>query len=319
MPRVEFGWRVQTFPVMGESATKLIEETTNYLRKTHEIFDAVWMDDHFHPWLRSLPSTTPVLECWTTLTYLSALFTDLDYSAIVLCNSYRNPAYLAKCGATLSCLTGGRFILGIGAGWKEDEYLAYGYPFPSAKERIERLEEGVRIIREMWTSSPANFAGKYYCVKDAYCLPRPVKKPPIMIGGAGEKLMLGVIARQADWWNLTGVSPATFERKAKVLEKHCSKIGRDSSEIVRTWTGNIGLAESDMKAKAIAETSPFSSDGEDGGALLGSPSTVKEQIQRFVDVGVTHFNLRFLDFPSTRSTKLFARTVAPTFRKTRTG
>ncbi len=182
MPEIEFGWRIPTFPVKGESATKLIEKTMNYLRKTHQIFDAVWMDDHLHPWLNSMPNTTPVLECWTTLTYLSATFTDLDYSAIVLCNSYRNPAYLAKCGATLSCLTGGRFVLGIGAGWKEDEYLAYGYPFPSAKERIERLEEGVRIIREMWTSSPANFTGKYHSVKDAYCLPRPVKKPPIMIG-----------------------------------------------------------------------------------------------------------------------------------------
>jgi alkanesulfonate monooxygenase SsuD/methylene tetrahydromethanopterin reductase-like flavin-dependent oxidoreductase (luciferase family) len=208
---IEFGWRAPTFSVKGESATKLMEETTNYLRKTHEIFDAVWMDDHFHPWLKSMLNTTPVLECWTTLTYLSATFTDLDYSAIVLCNSYRNPAYLAKSAATLSCLTGGRFVLGIGAGWKEDEYLANGYTFPSAKERIERLEESVRIIREMWTNSPASFAGKYHSVKDAYCLPRPMKKPPIMIGGKGEVLMLGVIARQADWWYLGGVSPDTFE------------------------------------------------------------------------------------------------------------
>src|SRR5690348_3694750 len=115
---VELSWRVPTFPVNGETVSRLVGETVSYLTKTHEFFDSVWVDDHFHPWLVSMPKTTPVLECWTTLTYLSATFRDLDYGAIVLCNSYRNPAYLAKSAATLSSLTGGRFALGMGAGWK---------------------------------------------------------------------------------------------------------------------------------------------------------------------------------------------------------
>lgn len=319
MPEIDFSWRAPTFSVTNRPVAEHITETLSFLKKTHRIFDAVWMDDHFHPWLEGLSNDTPVLECWTSLTYLSAMFTDLYYSGIVFCNSYRNPALLAKSSATISCLTGGRFVLGIGAGWKEDEYIGYGYPFPSARVRIEQLEESVRIIRKMWTGKRVDFDGKYYKMKGAYCSPRPVKAPPIMIGGSGERFLLGVVARQADWWNLHGVSPATFVHKTKVLEEHCSKAGRDVREIRKTWGGNIAIAETDAEARQIAASSPFSVRGEKGGALVGSPATVKAQMQAFVDVGVTHFHLRFMDFPSVKGAQLFGRAVLPSFRKKRIG
>ena len=160
-------------------------------------FTTVWIPDHF----QFGDSLRP--EAWTVLTYLAALFPRFRFGHLVLGQSFRNPALLAKMAATLQDLTGGRYILGIGAGWHEEEYRAYGYDYPSGGTRVEELAEAIEVIRAMWTESPATFHGKHYRIDGAYCVPRPDPPPPIMVGTNGPKA-LRVTARLADWWNWDG-------------------------------------------------------------------------------------------------------------------
>ena len=141
---VKFGWRVPAFPVDGSRGAGFMRQISHTLGRIQGRFDSAWVADHFVPWSDVVPVETDSLEGWTEISYLAGAFPQLDFGNIVLCQSYRNPALLAKMGATLQMMTGGRFILGIGAGWKEDEYLAYGYDFPRPAVRIRQLEERCR-------------------------------------------------------------------------------------------------------------------------------------------------------------------------------
>lgn len=237
----------------------------------------------------------------------------MTFGNIVLSNSYRNPALLAKMGATLQTLTRGRFILGIGAGWKEDEYKAYGYEFPPPKVRIRQLEEGVRIIREMWTKGIATLEGRYYKVYGAHCFPKPEPVPPIMIGGGGEKLTLRVVARHADWWNLPNVSPRIFQNKLKVLEEHCEKEGRNSAGIVKTLANIVAVARTEEEAWNLASRSSFFQKGNEENYIIGSADAVTQRLAEYTKLGVEHFILRFVDFPKADGAKLFAEKVIPAF------
>ena len=313
MGKVEFGLRVPSFPVDGSSGEAFTDQVIRFISEVEDDFDSAWICDHFHPWARFVSETTPTIEGFTAISYLSGIFKRLKFGNIVLCNSYRNPALLAKMGATLHLLTGGRFILGIGSGWKEDEYIAYGYEFPPPKVRIQQLEEGVQIIRKMWTETKATFEGKYYRIKNAICSPRPKPIPPIMIGGGGEKLTLRVVAKHADWWNLPNVSVETFKHKLEVLEDHCEKIGRNPAEIKKTLANIVAIAETMEEARRIAIESPFISLGNMENFIIGNPDAVTEKISEYVELGMEHFILRFLDFPKTDGAKLFAEKVIPNF------
>lgn len=315
MTGVKFGWRAPAFPGDSSRRSTFVDQITNVLARIQDRFDSAWIEDHFIPWADFQPADTDTLECWTSLCYLAGAFPRLHFGSIVLCQSYRNPALLAKMAATLQILSGGRFILGIGAGWMEEEYRAYGYEFPRAPVRIAQLAEAVQIIRKMWTETPASFDGVYYRIKDAYCEPRPNPLPPVMIGGEGEKLALRIVAEHADWWNLTGVTPETYAGKLNVLRTHCEAIGRDCDEIVKTWTtwdDGIAIGETEQEARRIAEASPF------GGTnrVIGTPEQVADHLQRFTDLGVRHFMLRFADFPNPAGAELFAESIIPQFRPT---
>lgn len=311
MTNVKFGWRVPAFPVDGSRGSTFVDQITNTLERIQGGFDSAWVADHFIPWAESEADDTDTLECLTSICFLAGAFPELDFGSIVLCQSYRNPALLAKMGATLQVLSGGRFILAIGAGWKTDEYLAYGYEFPRASVRIAQLEEAVQIIRKMWTETPASFEGKYYRIQNAYCEPRPDPRPPIMIGGGGERLTLRAVARYADWWNIPGGSVENYAHKLDVLRGHCQAVGRDYDEIVKTWAGElVAVAETEAEARRMAEASPF-----DGGSnIVGTPDQVAEWLRAFTDLGVEHFILRFADFPDTAGVELFAEEVVPQFR-----
>ncbi len=171
------------------------------------------------------------IEPWTQLTWLAARVPRVRLGHSVLANSYRHPALMAKMSASIQALSGGRFILGYGAGWLEDEYRAYGYPFPPTRERIARMDEALRLIKTMWTESPATFHGEFYSVEEAWCEPRPDPLPPIMIGGSGERYLLRAVAEHADWWLSYGDVPAIQERKLAVLADHCRDVGRDPATI----------------------------------------------------------------------------------------
>jgi len=312
--RVEFGLRIPAFPVDGSNGEAFVDQLIRFVSKFESDFDSAWVCDHFHPWSQSVPETTPTIEGFTAISYFSGVFKRLKFGNIVLCNSYRNPALLAKMGATLQLLTGGRFILGIGAGWKEDEYIAYGYEFPSAKVRIEQLEEGVQIIRKMWTETKATFEGKYYRIKNAICSPRLEPIPPIMIGGGGEKLTLKVVAKHADWWNMPNASVEKFKHKLEVLESHCERVGRNPQEIKKTLGNMVAIAETQAEARRIAIESPFVKAENMENYIIGDPEAVAEKISEYVELGVEHFILRFLDFPKTDGARLFTEKVMPNFK-----
>jgi len=313
MGGVKFGLRVPSFPVDGSSGGDFINQILRFIGEVESGFDSAWVCDHFHPWAAFVPETTPTIEGFTAISYLAGIFKKLRFGNIVLCNSYRNPALLAKMGATLQLLTGGRFILGIGAGWKEDEYLAYGYEFPPARVRIGQLAEGVQIIRRMWREGRATFEGRYYKVRGAICSPKPRPVPPIMIGGGGERLTLRVVARYADWWNLPNVPPETFRHKLNILECHCERVGRRPEEIKKTLGSMVAIAETKKEALEIALRSPFTRGGDMGNFIIGDPDSIVERISEYVELGVEHFILRFLDFPGTEGARMFADRVIPEF------
>ena len=309
MVKAEFGWRIPSFPVDGADVSTFIDQIACFIREVEGNLDSAWISDHFHPWAKFQSVDTDVLEGWTTLSYLSGIYKKLKFGNIVLCNSYRNPALLAKMAATLQALTRGRLILGIGAGWKEDEYLAYGYEFPSAKIRIKQLEEAVQIIRKLWTEDKVNFDGVFYKIRNAYCNPKPKPTPPIMVGGGGEKLTLRVVARFADWWNLPNVTVSEYERKVRILREHCRRIGREPKEIRKTWSGLIAIAEEEEEAMKIAEESPFMFGQNPDAHLIGTPEKIVDRLQEYVQIGVDYFILRFLDFPEVKGLKIFCRKV----------
>jgi alkanesulfonate monooxygenase SsuD/methylene tetrahydromethanopterin reductase-like flavin-dependent oxidoreductase (luciferase family) len=309
MSDVQFGWRVPAFPVDESRRMTFINQITNTLQKIDGKFDAFWIADHFVPWADFVPDDVDTLECWTSLSYLAAAFPRFRFGSIVMSQAYRNPALVAKAAATLQLLSGGRLILGLGAGWKEDEYRAYHYDFPSAGVRIRQLDEAVQIIRKMWTEAPANFAGNYYQITDAYCEPRPDPMPPILIGGGGEQLTLRVVAERADWWNLGG-SLEEYGHKLDVLRSHCDAIGRNYDDILKTWGGEgIVIAENEAAARKISTPFGLSMDAE-----ICTPDRIAEHLHKYVELGVKHFILRFADFPNTAGVELFANEVIPQFR-----
>ena len=290
-----------------------VPQIINYLSPLEDKFYSVWLPDHLVP--KTPPWWGGILECTTTIAYLSAIFTNFRFGSLVLCNSFRNPTLVAKIGATLQVLTNNRFILGIGAGWDEGEYIQYGYPFPSSAIRIGQLEEGIQLIKKMWTEDTVTFEGKYFKAKNVHSTPKLDSIPPIMIGGAGEKLTLKVVAKYADWWNLAWADPPTYERKLRILNRYCEQLGRDSDEIVKTLLSAVVIADTDEEAIRISKK-PLGHMNLTLHSLayfVGSPDTIINKIRAFADIGIDQLILAFLPMPESSSPILFAKTVIPEF------
>lgn len=300
MRKVEFAWVYQPSARPGDDGSTLIADNDRFIERLRPHIHAVWVEDHFQ-W-----AARPMIECWTTLSYLAGKYPDLTVAPLVLGQSYRNPALTAKMAATLHYLTGGRMVMGLGAGWKDDEYRAYGWDFPPARVRIEQLEETIHIIKAMWTQSPANFTGKHYRITDAYCEPHPSPMPPLMIGGGGEKLTLRAVARHADWWNAPFTTLEDTRRKLSVLEGHCAAIGRDPQTIRKTYFTFLSITRD--PAKIVRREGIH--------VIGGAPEEVTAQLQGFVDLGMDYFILRFLDFPAPDGMQLFLSEVLPNFQST---
>lgn len=307
MTSLKFGWHMHSFPVDGSSGPEFTKQIHHTLDRIHPHFESVWVDDHMWPWAKWQADDTPYLECLSTITYFAASYPTLKFGPSVIGQSYRNPGLVAKTAANIQLLTGGRFIMGIGAGWMEEEYAGYNYPFPKPSVRIAQLDEAVQIIKKLWTESPASFEGKYYRIDNAYCEPRPDPIPPILIGGGGEQLTLRVVAKHADMWNIPGASYEAYAHKLNVLRQHCDVVGRDYDEIVKTWSCEaIALAETETEAQAISAASPY-----DNHPIIGTPEQVAEKLQAYVDLGVTYLIVRLVDFPDTAGIEMFAEEVMP--------
>ena len=281
-------------------------------------YDTAWVFDHFFPIL-SDDVSGPCYEGWTLLTALAAETSLTQVGVLVTGNTYRHPAVLAKMGATLDHTSGGRLIMGIGAGWFELEHTAYGIHFGTVTERIRRVDEAAEIISRLWSEKSVTFEGRYYQLKDGYCEPKPLQqpRPPLMIGGAGEKLMLKVIAKHADIWNTFG-SPDLFRHKIGVLKEHCSAVGRNPDEIEVSWAGASLVTdwreERDGLLRRWAEVFGVTPEQYAMGALVGTASEVRDRIAEFVDAGVTHF-IPIVNAPFNHdSIRRFAEDVMPAFR-----
>jgi len=282
MTNLDFGFTL--YPVArgeGRDVATLLDYNRRCLRMLSPRFTTVWVEDHVQ-W-----GDQATLECLTTLSFLAGEFPSLRFGTLVLGQSYRNPALTAKMAANLQYITGGRFVLGIGAGWKEDEYRAYGYPYPSAKVRAAQMDEAVQIIRALWKEAPATFKGASYQIEDAYCSPRPQHAIPLMIGGSGEQLVLRSVARYADWWNYNFCTAEEYARKLEVLRTHCAAIERDPSTIRLTYYGIVNLPTD----PAQMTKSPLHIIG-------GTPQQVTEELNQFINLGISHFMLRFSDIGS---------------------
>jgi alkanesulfonate monooxygenase SsuD/methylene tetrahydromethanopterin reductase-like flavin-dependent oxidoreductase (luciferase family) len=242
------------------------------------------------------------------------------------CMSYRNPMYLAKVAATVDLISGGRAEMGIGAGWYEHEWLAYGYGFPSAGERLAMLDEGVQIMRRAWQDGVATFEGKHYTVDGAICRPLPLQPggPPLWIAGGGEKKTLRIAAEHAAYTNYAG-DPETFEHKSGVLDGHCRDLGRDPAEIVRSANYNvvIGRDEAEVRERLAAHqerrrphlsADALERDGRtlDSGLLVGTPEQLVERLRRMDALGLGYVICYFGEAAYDRSgIDLFAQQVIP--------
>ncbi|HVN87123.1 MAG TPA: TIGR03560 family F420-dependent LLM class oxidoreductase [Candidatus Binatia bacterium] len=276
-------------------------------------YDSIFFVDHF--WSRGMPDMDH-LEAWTVMSATAAVTERLKIGALVMCNSYRSPALLAKMAASLDGLSNGRTILGIGAGWMDEEYRAYGYPFPSVRTRIEQLDEGLEIIKRLFTERRATLQGKYYAIERAANNPKPVQQPypPILIGGAGEKLLLRVVARHADIWNCPNNVATELPHRLAVLHDHCAAIGRDPNQIEVSEQCVVVLGKDDAEFKekwTLAQGALGRVFDLEKTAFRGTPNQVVDQLHRRREQGVTFFTMLFGDFHQPSTLELFCEKVAP--------
>src|SRR6185436_13009313 len=205
--------------------------------------DSIWVYDHFH----TIPTPTmeTTFECWTITAGLSRDTKRVKIGQMVTCNGYRNPALLAKIASTVDVMSHGRAICGLGAGWYEHEWRAYGYGFPELRDRMKAFAEATQIVVKMWTDEKATFHGKYHSVDGAINEPKGVQRPhmPLWLGGGGEKITLKLVAQWADGCNIGGGDPAVVRQKLAILREHCDRLGRDYNTITRSTGLNIFLLE----------------------------------------------------------------------------
>ncbi|MBT8213309.1 MAG: LLM class F420-dependent oxidoreductase [Acidimicrobiia bacterium] len=286
-------------------------------------FDSVWVYDHFHT--VPVPLQESLFEAYTVLAGLAASTSTVRLGQMCTSNSYRNPAYLAKVSSTIDVISGGRFILGIGAGWYDHEYRAYGYPFPKASVRIGQLGEAVRIIKKMWTEDEASFVGEHYRIEGAINQPKPVQEPhpEVWVAGGGEKLTLRIVAAEADYANF-GDNIDVFLHKKAVLARHCEAIGRDPAEIGLSAVFDCLIAPTDREADRKLEwlferwahhdtpLGNFEWDEFTRRIIVGSPDTVTEQLVEWKAAGCDYGIMQFFETGTDVSgLDLFGRVVAP--------
>ncbi len=308
------GWKMELSAIDGASAKW--ERAMEIAMLAEELgYDSIWVYDHVHNVPR--PSHEAVFECWTTVAALSQRTSRIRLGQMVGCNSYRNPALLAKITSTVDVISGGRLDWGIGAGWYENEYRGYGYEFPTPKDRIGMLRESVEIVTSMWTQPETTYRGKYYEVTRANCDPKPLQspRPPIWIGGGGEQLTLRVVARLADYSNFGG-QLEQWAHKRDILHGHCATFGRDPSEIGMTWSPEIMIRGSEAEVLAEGSRSLWGDSAESWRAnnLVGTPEQVAEKMQSYIDLGCRGFIPWCADYPDTETLERFATEVIPQFR-----
>ena len=274
-------------------------------------YDSLWVYDHFHT--VPVPSLEATFECWTLMAALAVETQRIRLGQMVTCNSYRPPSLLAKVSANVDVISHGRLDFGIGGGWYEHEYLAYGYPFPPVGERLRQMEEAIQVITAMWTQDHARFQGRYYHVDGAFNEPKPVQTPhpPIWVGGSGEKVTLRIVAQRGDASNFGG-PVEEVQRLCQVLQGHCRSLGRNYDELTRsTSIEPLIIAETEKEAKALADRAGVSLQDTIG----GTPEQCIERIRAYERVGINYLICYFQDVARDLAPlRLFAEQVIPAFQ-----
>ena len=273
--------------------------------------DSLWAYDHLDDY--PTEHQPEVLEVFTLLGLLAGWTSRVRLGSLVLCDGYRNPALTAKMAATLDVLSGGRLELGYGAGWHERETRAYGYAFPPPPLRIAAMEEGLTIIRGLWSGEPTTVEGVHHRVENAKCRPRPLQRPhpPITIGGGGEKLLLRAVARHADVWNYFPIPLPAYEHKRAVLHRHCADVGRDPATLAQSLMVPLVTArrEKEVRDQLEAARQRGGTFAYDDQLVQGTPDIVVPRLLDYVRRGVTLFILVLPDPTDLGQIEFVAREV----------
>jgi F420-dependent oxidoreductase-like protein len=277
-------------------------------------FDSVWLNDHLY----GIPAPTiPILEGWTTLSAVAAITSRVELGLLVSPAGFRNPALHAKMAATLDRISNGRVVVGLGCGWYAPEYRGYGFPFPPVRQRLEQLEEAVRIMKAMWAGETPTFRGKHFQTESAICEPLPVRRPPILIGGGGERVLLRIAAEHADIWNNLAVHQGELARKVEVLKRHCREVGRDFDSLVVSQQTVVVLGEDERDGREKLRKAEQLYGGHLGNierdGIWGSPEQVIEKIRRQAALGVRLFVIEFFGRDTKEPARRFAKAVMPAF------
>lgn len=287
-------------------------------------YESIWVSDHFHT--VTAPSNESTFEAWSMMAAFAACTSRVRLGQLCTCMGYRNPAYLAKMAACIDVMSGGRLEMGIGAGWFEDEWRAYGYGFPSVADRLGMLDEGVQIMRQLWTTGTATLAGRHYQVDHAIGQPLPIQDSgiPLWIGGAGEKKTLRTAAKYAQYTNFGAITLDEFAHKSQILAQHCEDVGTDFDAIIRSafFLVTIGETEKDVADKMARLKSHYQplmpADALElwldqfVGGLVGTPEQIVERLTKAAKAGVGYVIVYFADAAYDRtSMDLFASTVVP--------
>ena len=249
------GWRLDLVGLAPEKHWGVMLDLAQRL-DAEEAWESLWVYDHFHT--SPGPTDEATHEAWTLMAAFAATTGRVRLGQMCTCISYREPTYLAKVAATVDVISGGRVEMGIGAGWYEHEWRAYGYGFPTAGERLARLREGVEIFRQMWTTGSARLDGEHYRVDGALCHPRPLQGTafpgserngiPVWVAGGGERKTLRIAAEHADYTNFDG-TPDVFSHKSEVLAGHCADLGRDPASITRSANYNVVIGRDEAEVE----------------------------------------------------------------------
>jgi F420-dependent oxidoreductase-like protein len=318
------GWRLDLVDIPPASQWAVMSDLAAYADGGP--WDSLWVYDHFHT--VPVPTDEATHEAWSLMAAYAATTTRIKLGQMCTAMGYRNPVYLAKVAATADIISGGRIQMGIGGGWYEHEWKAYGYGFPSAGARLGMLDEGVQIMRDAWRDGRVSLPdGKYYQVDGAIVQPTPLQDggPPLWIAGGGEKVTLKIAAKYAKYTNFT-CEPEGFAHKSQILEKHCDTVGTDFSAIVRSANFNavVGESEKDVadRIERIRARQTTKASAEAVEAMLtnatspdsasGTPEQIVERLQRMKALGCEYAILYFPEAAYDRSgIELFEREVIP--------
>lgn len=309
------GWRMDLAAI--QDPVEQYEAMTRVARAAEEAgYDSIWLYDHFHT--TPTPEIETTFEAWTTTAGLARDTQRVKVGQMVTCNGYRNPALLAKMASTVDVMSHGRLLCGLGAGWYEHEWRAYGYGFPELPERMRAFREAVEIVHRMWNDERASYQGRVYTIDGAINEPKGVQKPhiPLWLGGGGEQVTLRLVARYGDASNFGGGNLETVRQKMQVLQRHCEEVGRDFDTLTRSTSMDMILVEkgADPEKSTARARQGISFEVFSKNRFVGDPDQAAGHIRLLAEEGINYLILYFPGVAYDHTMlQLFAQEVMPRF------